>query len=212
MKQIFSMILFVAFFTFSASPVRSQSHELQQLILNIEKLKQLRAILDQLYKGYEIVAKGYNTIKDLSEGNFNLHKLFLDKLLQVSPLVRKYKRVAEIITLQRSLVKEYKAAFSRFKRLNLFNHDDLIYFERVYENLFERSLKNLEELLMVITANQLRMNDAERISAIDQIWVSMQDKLNFLRHFNNNIGLVALQRQQELSETKSMQKIYGIVD
>ena len=29
-----------------------------------------------MYQGYKIVSKGYNTIKDISEGNFDLHKTF----------------------------------------------------------------------------------------------------------------------------------------
>lgn len=190
--------------------VRAQSQELQQLILNLEKLNQLRAILDQMYNGYEIVSKGYNTIKDLSEGNFNIHKAFLDKLLEVSPTVKKYKRVAEVISLQKTLIREYKFQLEHFRGLHIFNTDDLDYLQKVYNNLFDRSLKNMDELLMVITTNQLRMNDAERLNAIDRIYSDMRDKLDFLRHFNNNTSVLATQKQRELNEARSLQKLYGI--
>ncbi|WP_236937576.1 hypothetical protein [Flavobacterium coralii] len=75
----------------------AQVQELKQLALNIEKLAQFRAILKDMKEGYEILSKGYNTVKDLTQGNFDLHKTFLDALLQVSPAVRNYKRVGEII-------------------------------------------------------------------------------------------------------------------
>src|SRR5689334_17359441 len=90
-----------------APRANGQAQEVQQLLLNVEKLAQLKSILADLKKGYEIVSTGYSTIKNLSEGNFNLHQAFLDGLLQVSPTVRNYRRIADIIRSQISLVKEY---------------------------------------------------------------------------------------------------------
>src|SRR5258705_13979585 len=129
-----------------------------------------------MYKGYEIVSKGYNTIKNLSQGNFNLHQMFLDGLMQVSPVVKKYKKVADIIACQGMIVKEYKSAFNRFKKSGQFNFKEIDYMGDVYKNLFDKSLQNLDELLMVITANRLRMSDDERLTAIDRIFDNVEDK------------------------------------
>ena len=166
---------------------RTQSFEVQQLLLNVEKLAQFKQILADLKKGYEIVAKGYTTIRDISEGNFSLHDAFLDALWQVSPAVRQYKRTADIIALQLRLVKEYKAAWQRTKSSSLFSPNELEHIEKVYSNLFQASLRNLEDLLLVITARQLRMSDDERLTAIDRIYASMQDKIVFLRQFNSRM-------------------------
>jgi outer membrane lipoprotein-sorting protein len=54
--KMFAVLLF-AMMSCSAF---SQSQEAQQLLLNVEKLAQLKQILKDLYKGYEIVSKGYN--------------------------------------------------------------------------------------------------------------------------------------------------------
>src|SRR5674476_697647 len=167
----------------------AQTDEIAQLLLNVEKLTQFEQILSDMKKGYEILSGGYNTIKDLSQGNFSLHKTFLDALLEVSPTVKHYKRVADIINYQVILIKEYKSAFNRFKRDNNFNQQELAYLGRVYENLFKQSLNNLDDMVTIITANQLRMSDDERLGAIDRIFADMQDKLLFLRHFNNNTTL-----------------------
>ena len=45
------------------------------------------------------------------QGNFNLHKAFLDGLMMVSPAVKKYKRVADIITLQGMTCKGIQKCF-----------------------------------------------------------------------------------------------------
>ena len=190
----------------------AQSDEAQQLLLNVEKLAQFKQILSDMKKGYQIVVTGYSTIKNLSQGNFNLHKTFLDALMEVSPAVRKYKKVADIINDQILIVKEYKNAFSRFKKDNNFNPEEIDYLGKVYTNLFKQSLNNLDELTIIITANKLRMSDDERLAAIDRIYNDMQDKLMFLRHFNNNTTILALQRAREKNDAVTMKTIYGITN
>jgi DNA repair ATPase RecN len=209
MKKILIFCLFLVSVT-GIQTAKAQADELAQLALDIEKLSQLKKILTELYTGYEVLTKGYNTIRDLAEGNFNIHKAFLDGLLSVSPAVQKYKRIAEIISDQQSIVREYKSALSHFQGLNVFSSGELSYVESVYQNLVNSSLKNLDELIMVITENQLRMNDAERLTAIDRIYSNIHDKLDFLRDFNSNTGLLTAQRQKELEENNSLKRLYGI--
>jgi DNA repair ATPase RecN len=208
-KKLFIMLLFIggAGTSLNAS---AQADELQQLTLNLEKLAQFKQILSDLKKGYEIVSVGYNTIKNISQGNFNLHKDFLDGLMQISPTVKNYKRVADIINYQIIIVKEYKRAFSRFKNDKNFNSQELEYLNRVYNNLFKQSLKNLDDLATVLTANKLRMTDDERLKSIDDIFNEIQDKVMFLRHFNNNTTILAVQRAKERNDAENIRNIYGI--
>ena len=209
MKRIF-LVTIIALVTLAPQPSRAQSYELQQLILDIQKLDALKGILNDMYKGYEILSTGYNTIRDLSQGNFNIHKIFLDALLAVSPTVQKYKRIADIISMQQTLLSEYKSAYSKIISVQVFDQGDISYIKTVYDNLTSRALDNLDELLMVITDNTLRMDDAERLKAIDRIYQDMADKLEFLRQFNAKAALLTQQKQQDLKETDLLKKIFGI--
>lgn len=188
----------------------AQAAEIQQLLLDVEKLAQFKQILSDMKKGYQLLEGGYNTIKDISEGNFKLHKAFLDGLMQVSPAVRNYRRVGDIIHYQIVLVKECRNAYDRFKRDNDFNPQELDYLGHVYSNLLKESLRNLDELSTIITAGKVRMSDEERLKAIDRIYADMQDKLMFLRHFNNNTTILAVQRAKERNDAQSTGKIYGL--
>ncbi len=192
--------------------VNAQSEEAQQLLLNVEKLAQFKQILSDMKKGYQLISTGYSTIKDLSQGNFNLHKAFLDGLMTVSPGVKKYKRVADIVNNQVMIVKEYKNAFGRFKQDGNFNPAEIKYLEKVYSNLFKQSLDDLNDLAVIITDGKLRMSDDERLDAIDRIYANMQDKLLFLRDFNNNTTVLAVQRARERKDAVTMKKIYGITN
>lgn len=175
----------------------AQSAEVQQLLLNVEKLSQLKNILKDMKKGYTIVSGGYNAIKDISQGNFSLHDVFLDGLLIVSPEVKKYRKVADIIVYQKRIVSEYKSAYSRFKATNNFNILEIDYLGRVYKQLFDQSIDNLDQLVMIITSSKLRMNDQERLQAIDKIFEDTEDKLLFLRSFNGQALMLSLQREKE---------------
>lgn len=186
----------------------AQSNEVQQLLLNVEKLTQFKSILSDMKAGYQIISTGYNAVRDISQGNFSLHQTFLDGLMAVSPEVRKYHKIAGIVAAQGKIMSEYKSAFSRFKSSDRFNAKEVDYLASVYGQLNKQALANLESLLMVITAGELRMSDDERLSAIDRIYEDMQEKLVFLRHFNaQGIG-IARQRKLEQRDVSGMQELF----
>ena len=193
---------------FLPAKASAQVYELERLILDIEKLSQLKSVLTNLYKDFEVLETGYTSIKNISEGNFNLHKVFLDGLLAVSPAVQKYERVVDIIDDQGRIVSEYKSAYNLFKQDKHFTPDEISYMLTVYNNLVSKSEKNLENLLNVMTANKLRMNDAERLHAIDGIYTDTHDKLVFLRQFNNKTGSLALVRAKEENDLESVRGLY----
>ena len=195
---------------FTTYRAKAQSAELEQLLLDIQKLSQFKSILSDMYKGYEIVSNGYETIKNISQGNFSLHQAFLDGLLLVSPAVANYKRIPDIINDQLLIVSEYKNAIAMYKQDKHFLPDEIIYLGGVYNNLFNQSMNTLNELIMVITPNKTRMSDAERISSIDRLYTDMDDKLTFLRYFDNHTTLLAVQRAKEQNDVSTMQNIYGI--
>ena len=186
----------------------AQSQEAQQLLLNVEKLSQLKNILTDMKRGYEVVSKGYNTVKDIAEGNFSLHEVFIDGLMLVSPEVRKYRKIADVVSMQADLVSEYKGAFKRFGSSGNFSVSELDYLGKVYGQLLDQSLDNLDQLVMVITAGKLRMSDEERLRVVDRVFAELEDKLVFLRSFNRETGLLNLQRSREKAELEGMKGFY----
>jgi DNA repair ATPase RecN len=207
MKKIIVILLLCSF----ACQVKAQSDEAQQLILNWEKLSQFRKILKNMYDGYKLLYKGYTAVKDISEGNFNLHKTFLDGLMQVSPAVKKYKRITDIINYQLRIVKEGKTALNQFKGDKQFTAEEIEYTSKVFSNLFRESIKNMDELAMVITAGNLRMSDDERLQAIDRIYFSIEEQYAFMRDFTSNTAMLSLQRKSEKAQIEMSRRIYGIV-
>ena len=200
--------LLCAFSITPASAQVSTGQDMQQLLYDIEKLTQFKAILSDMQQGYAILTQGYQQVKDLAQGNFNLHSVFLDGLLLVNPEVAKYARVADIIADEASILSEYKKAYRSFQNSDGFNPDELDYLSRVYAQLTSAALNDVNELANIITASKLRMSDDERLSAIDRIYASSSDKLSFLRDFNRRTNMLLLQRQQEQKSINNLKTLY----
>lgn len=206
MKKLFLTLTLSMFYMLSFS----QSAEVQQLILNVEKLAQFKNILNDMKDGYQIINKGYGTIKDLSEGNFNIHEAFLDKLLNVSPAVKKYHRVGKIIDLQLRLNRSSSQAIKQFVSSKTFSIDEVSYAKSILQRLGKSSLQNLDDLTLILSAGKLRMSDDDRLKEIDRIYLEMLDKNQFLNYFLQQQNLLLMNKKKELQEVKTLKDNYGI--
>jgi len=209
-KKFIGLICFLLC-AFGFQPTQAQvstGQDMQQLLYDIEKLTQFKSILSDMQQGYTILTQGYEQVKSLSQGNFNLHSVFLDGLMQINPEVAKYARVADIIADEASILSEYKKAYRQFQNSGGFSGDELGYLARVYAQLTSAALNDANELANIITASKLRMSDDERLSAIDRIYASSSDKLLFLRDFNQRINMLLLQRQQAQNEVNNLKTLY----
>ncbi|MEP0713831.1 MAG: TerB family tellurite resistance protein, partial [Algoriphagus sp.] len=130
------------------------------------------------------------------------------QLLQVSPAVKNYHKTAEIISYQIKLVRDYKRAFSGFKASGQFTVNEISYLSQVYGNLFKKSLQQLDELTLVLTAGKLRMSDEERLEAIDRIHLDIQNKLMFLTAFNQETQMLAISRFRETKQLDGIRNLY----
>ncbi|SDF15822.1 hypothetical protein SAMN05216464_113152 [Mucilaginibacter pineti] len=212
MKKLPRIALCMFFFSIISFTVRAQSVSdlLEQLALDYQKLAGMKNILSQMYKGYEVLTKGYNSVRDVSQGNFSLHQVFLDGLLTASPAVRKYPRAGDIISDQSSILAEYQRAWQIFRRDKNFSPKEVSYMLSVYNNLVKASGKNIDDLSLILSDNKLRMSDAERLAAIDRIYMESQSQLNYLRKFNDETYKMALQRSLETNDRQNLKNLYGI--
>src|SRR5580704_7780994 len=203
-------LVLIAFLGLGISTSRAQSFEVQQLLLDWQKLTELKDILSEMQSGYQILSQGYERIRSITEGNFNLHNNYLRSLLAVNPAIGSDPRVEGIIGFQASILSEYQSAFSRFKQDPHFTPEEISYLGTVYNNLFDQSKSDLTDLSRILTAGELRMGDQERIHAIDGIYSHGQEQLMFLRSFNNSTTLLAIDRATEANDAETAKRLYGL--
>ena len=208
-KIVVAFCLMIGVFSLQRSYAQaSTAQDVQQLLYDVEKLTQFKAILSDMETGYTILTQGYGAVKAISEGNFNLHSTFLNSLETISPSVRQYGRIADIIANQASIVSEYKNTWRQANASGRFTASELIYMNSVFTQLLNQSVDNLTNLTNIITANTLRMSDAERLQAIDHIYSDTQNKMSFLRGFNNQVAILALERTKAQNDLLKLKNLY----
>jgi hypothetical protein len=209
MKRVLMIGLMLLLFA-EGSRAQSIAQVSEQLVLDIEKLSELKGILKDMYTAYTIIDKGYTDVKNIVEGNFNLHKAFLDALLAVSPAVQDYSKVERIISAESQILSEYKAASKQLAGSGRFSIAELDYMNSVYTNLLNRSAACVSELVMLLTTDELRMSDAERLEGVERVYGDISSQLRLLKLFDSGLAVQAGLRAREAGNIGSVRGLYGI--
>ncbi len=212
MKRLFTLVLFallsvgVKAQTF-AEWFRQGATQKKYLLQQIAGLK---VYMGYIQKGYSIVKQGQNTISDIKNGEFNLHKDYFNSLKTVNSTIKNYSRVADIIAMQLNIVKVYKEAAKQVKQSSSFNGDESSYINGVFEKLMDDCTKVVDELIVITTGGQLEMKDDERLRRIDALYTDMQDKYTFIQSFSKEAKLLEASRIEEQNDIQSIRALNGI--
>ena len=172
----------------------------------VQQLTALQVYAGYLKQGYDIASKGINTVKSIKNGEFSLHRDFFNSLKIINPVIRNHVKTAEIITYQAQIIK----LFGRLNQLEELSEQEHAYLRRVKSKVLDEGSKDLEELFMVITTGALEMTDDERISRLDKIYGSMQDRYRFAESFINDAIGLSEQRITGKRELNTLKKLNNI--
>ena len=135
---------------------------------------------------------------------------YFDELWRIKAALAYYQKVKDIIEKQLQLVNEYKAAWALFKQDKNFTVDELDYMQEVYNGMMDESIKNLDQLSLVINAFVTQMSDAKRMEIINEVDHNLDENLSDLREFNNQNKMISLQRASEKGDIETVKKLYGL--
>ena len=149
-------------------------------------------------------------ISDWVEKQRNLYADYYEELWKVKLAITYYGKVKDIIRNQVQLVDEYKQATALFKQDKHFSADDIEFMEKVYAGILDQSIKNLDQIYLVINSFVTQMNDAKRLELVNEAGNNIEQNLTDLRQFNNQNIRLSLQRAKDQSEINAVKALYGI--
>jgi len=188
----------------------TQLQDIEQLKLDIEKLVQMKTMLSSMYNGYTTISNGYKQVTSLAKGNFDLHKNYLDQLLQVAPPIKNASVVQTILHKQTTVISELNAAYGVYLKSGFFSANELFNTKIEFDQYKTLISKKLDQLNLVLTPGILRMSDQERIGAIDRIDKDVGDALGFVRTLVKEQNIVAAARAQQKKDNNAMRAWYGL--
>lgn len=176
----------------------------------IQQIAAFQVYMGYVQKGYSIASKRLTTIGNIKKGDFNLHNDFFSSFKTVNPSIKNYAKVADIIAFQVKIIQTYKTAYKHAQSFSLFSSNEIDYIYKVFTNLITYSTADIDELMKVITANELEMKDDERLKRIDAIHTSIQDKYSFAKSFAEEAKVLAIARTKDKNNIESSHRLYGI--
>jgi len=176
----------------------------------IKQIALLEVYIGYLEKGYDIAKKGLTTISDIKNDDLHLHLDNFNSLKAVNPKVKKYVKVADIITLQLQIVQIYKNTLKQIKSNDLFNSNEIEYVYNVFTKLLDQCAINIDELITLTTSGEYEMKDNERLKRIDVLEIDMQDKYAFAQYFGQGAQILSLQKNKVKNEIQTSRAFNNI--
>jgi hypothetical protein len=180
--------------------------------LRIQKLQNKTILLQNAQKKIEnILSKlKLDEISDWTQKQKELYKGYYEELAKVKSIITYYQRIKDISQKQARLVDEYERAWNLFQKDDHFNANELDYMQNVYSAILNESLKNIDQIFLVLDSFTTQMSDAKRLEIINNAADQIDANYDDLTLFNRQNILLSLQRAKTQQDVKSLKKFYGI--
>lgn len=180
--------------------------------LKIQKLQNKTIQLQNAQKKVENILSKLK-LKEISEWTQkqkDLYKNYYDELMKVKSIIMYYQRIRDITQKQVRLVDEYEKAWSLFQQDAHFNVQELNYMQKVYSGILDESVKNVDQIFLILDSFSTQMSDAKRLEIINAAADRIDTNYDDLALFNRQNILLSLQRAKTKNDVDAVKKFYGI--
>jgi hypothetical protein len=180
--------------------------------LAVQQVQNKTIVLQNAQKELEnIMSKlQLDDISNWVEKQRKLYEDYYSELWQVKQIISDYDQVKEIIRLQTKIVTEYTQGYGLFKKDKHFTSDELDHMFQVYSGILSESLKNVDQVLLVVNSLVTQMDDAARMEIINKAAGAVQKNYDDLHRFNHQNVQLSLQRAADLNDLETVKNLYGI--
>jgi len=180
--------------------------------LRIQRLQNKTIWLQNAQKQAENVLSKLklDEISDWTQKQKDLYKGYYEELAKVKSIITYYQRIKEITAKQARLVQEYERAWNLFRQDTHFKDSEIQYMERVYTGILEESVKNIDQIFLILDSFATQMSDLKRLEIINKAADEIDENYDDLTMFNRQNILLSLQRAKTESDVKQVKQFYGI--
>ena len=139
-----------------------------------------------------------------------LYHGYYNELQEVKNIIAYYSRIKALTKKQVALVDAYKKAFALFREDKHFTVAEIDYMEKVYTGILDQSVKNLDQVFIVISSFSTQMTDAKRLEIIDKAAEVVDKNYSDLTQFNTQNKLLSLHRAKDQNDVDVIRALYGI--
>jgi hypothetical protein len=149
-------------------------------------------------------------ISSWSDQQRQLYSNYYAELWQIKSYISYYQRIKDLTMKQVALVSEYKSAWALFQQDKHFQPAELNQMQNVYSGILDASVKNLDQIMLVVGTNQTQMSDEQRLELVNKAGDRLDENYSDLRQFNNQNELLSLARSKDVNDLQTVKGLYGI--
>jgi hypothetical protein len=152
-------------------------------------------------------------LTEISEWTDKQRKLYgdyYDELWKIKSAISYYQRIKDLTVRQAQLVGEYQKAWGLFHSDKHFNAGELAHMQEVYSGILESSVRNLDQIMLVINSFKTQMTDEQRLELINAAGDRLDENFTDLKQFNTQNLMLTLQRGKEQGDVNQIKALYGI--
>lgn len=198
----------------SANPIVKEiiTKVIKAIDIAIQKLQNKTIWLKNAQKELEnILSKlKLKEIADWTEKQKEQYRKYYEELSKVKDIISTYQRIKDILGKQKDMVREYGRVWALLKNDKHFTAAELEYMASVYEGLLKQSVKNTDQIGLVIKAMTTKMADAKRLELIHQAADELERNYDDLKLFNQQNMLLSLQRAKTEQDAMAVKHLYGL--
>lgn len=151
-----------------------------------------------------------NEIADWTEKQKEQYRKYYEELAKVKAIISYYQRIRDITQKQVRLVNEYNRSWQLLRQDSHFSSDEIDYMAKVYSGILEESLKNIDQISLIVQSFSMQMSDAKRLELINNAADQVDTNYDDLTRFNRQNTLLSLQRAKTKHEVDMVKKLYGL--
>jgi hypothetical protein len=180
--------------------------------LGIQRLQNKTIWLQNAQKQIEnILSKlKLDEISEWTKKQRDLYKDYYEELQKVKSIITYYQRIKDITQKQTRLIAAYERAWNLFKQDTHFSQSELDYMEKVYSGILEESLKNIDQIFLILESFTTQMSDLKRLELINAAADQIDANYDDLILFNKQNILLSLQRAKTINDVNKVKQFYGI--
>lgn len=180
--------------------------------LKIQKLQNKTIKLQNAQKKVEniLTKMKLDEISQWTQKQKDLYKNYYEELMKVKSVITYYQRIRDITQKQVRLVDEYERAWSLFQQDSHFNAQELNYMQKVYSGILDESVKNVDQIFLILNSFSTQMSDAKRLEIINAAADQIDANYDDLTLFNRQNIVLSLQRAKTKNDVDAVKKFYGI--
>lgn len=149
-------------------------------------------------------------IANWTEKQKEQYRKYYEELTKVKAIISYYQRIRDITQKQVRLVNEYNRSWQLIRQDKHFTADELDYMAKVYSGILEESLKNIDQIMLLVKSFATTMSDAGRLELINKAAEQVDTNYDDLMRFNHQNVLLSLQRAKSAYEVETVKKLYGL--